>query len=141
MDYPVAAYKYDSLTKALEPSHPATIHINPYWDIDDQGGYMSSFSSWGTTGGLTIKPEITAIGGNVFSAYNGSGAYALSSGTSMSAPMTAGSALLVRQYLMNNFDIPAAELPEIVNNLLMSAATPVLNPDGLTYSPRYQRGI
>lgn len=99
---------------------------------------MSSFSSWGTTGGLTIKPEITAIGGNVFSAYNGSGAYALSSGTSMSAPMTAGSALLVRQYLMNNFDIPAAELPEIVNNLLMSAATPVLNPDGLTYSPRYQ---
>ena len=27
--YPVAAYKYDSLTKALEPSHPATIHINP----------------------------------------------------------------------------------------------------------------
>lgn len=136
--YPVAAYKYDSLTKALEPSHPATIHINPYWDIDDQGGYMSSFSSWGTTGGLTIKPEITAIGGNVFSAYNGSGAYALSSGTSMSAPMTAGSALLVRQYLMNNFDIPAAELPEIVNNLLMSAATPVLNPDGLTYSPRYQ---
>lgn len=39
---------------------------------------------------------------------------------------------------MNNFDIPAAELPEIVNNLLMSAATPVLNPDGLTYSPRYQ---
>lgn len=56
----------------------------------------------------------------------------------MSAPMTAGSALLVRQYLMNNFDIPAAELPEIVNNLLMSAATPVLNPDGLTYSPRYQ---
>lgn len=136
--YPVAAYKYDLLTKALEPSHPATIHINPYWDIDDQGGYMSSFSSWGTTGGLTIKPEITAIGGNVFSAYNGSGAYALSSGTSMSAPMTAGSALLVRQYLMNNFDIPAAELPEIVNNLLMSAATPVLNPDGLTYSPRYQ---
>lgn len=136
--YPVAAYKYDSLTKALEPSHPATIHINPYWDIDDQGGYMSSFSSWGTTGGLTIKPEITAIGGNVFSAYNGSGAYALSSGTSMSAPMTAGSALLVRQYLMNNFNIPAAELPEIVNNLLMSAATPVLNPDGLTYSPRYQ---
>ena len=130
--YPIAAYKYDSLTKALEPSHPATIHINPYWDIDDQGGYMSSFSSWGTTGGLTIKPEITAIGGNVFSAYNGSGAYALSSGTSMSAPMTAGSALLVRQYLMNNFDIPAAELPEIVNNLLMSAATPVLNPDGLT---------
>ena len=99
---------------------------------------MSSFSSWGTTGGLTIKPEITAIGGNVFSAYNGSGAYALSSGTSMSAPMTAGSALLVRQYLMNNFNIPAAELPEIVNNLLMSAATPVLNPDGLTYSPRYQ---
>ena len=85
-----------------------------------------------------LKPEITAIGGNVFSAYNGSGAYALSSGTSMSAPMTAGSALLVRQYLMNNFDIPAAELPEIVNNLLMSAATPVLNPDGLTYSPRYQ---
>lgn len=136
--YPVAGYKYESLTTALEPSHPATIHINPYWDIDEQGGYMSSFSSWGTTGGLTIKPEITAIGGNVFSAYNGNGTYALSSGTSMSAPMTAGSALLVRQYLMNNFEISAEEMPKIVSNLLMSSATPVLNPDGLTYSPRYQ---
>ena len=139
--YPVAAYKYDSLTKALEPSHPATIHINPYWDIDDQGGYMSSFSSWGTTGGLTIKPEITAIGGNVFSSWSGS-SFAVSSGTSMSTPAVAASAALVRQYL-KELGVAEEALADTVNRLLMSTATPIVDEahDTLYFVRRQGAGL
>lgn len=54
-------------------------------------GEMSSFSSWGPTDGLTLKPEITGIGGNVFSAYYGD-YFAVASGTSMSSPAVAATA-------------------------------------------------
>ncbi|MBP7319512.1 MAG: S8 family serine peptidase, partial [Lachnospiraceae bacterium] len=49
-------------------------------------GQMSDFSSWGPTPELTLKPEITAPGGNIYSSTQMSGAesqYGLMSGTSM----------------------------------------------------------
>ena len=43
---------------------------------------MSDFSSWGTTDDLSVKPEVTAPGGHIYSSVIGGG-YADYSGTSM----------------------------------------------------------
>lgn len=63
------------------------------------GSYtMSDFSSWGVPSDLSMKPEITAPGGNIYSvngAVAGGQAYEVMSGTSMAAPQVAGMAALV----------------------------------------------
>lgn len=58
---------------------------------------MSSFSSWGPTDDGRIKPDIAAKGVNMFSSV-GSTTYANFSGTSMSAPNTSGSLILLQQH-------------------------------------------
>jgi predicted NBD/HSP70 family sugar kinase len=60
------------------------------------GPFMSSFSSWGPTSSLAIKPEITAHGGEILSAVPGNG-YERLSGTSMACPNQAGATALIRQ--------------------------------------------
>ena len=99
------------------------LRVDTIWNPSQSAGQMSSFSSWGPTDGLTLKPEITGIGGNVLSAYIGND-YAIASGTSMASPAVAASAALVRQYLRES-GVAEAELPHMVNCLLMSTATPV----------------
>ncbi|MCU0469664.1 MAG: S8 family serine peptidase [Arcicella sp.] len=59
---------------------------------------ISSFSSWGPTDDGRIKPDIVAVGVNLFSTSNASAeAYAILSGTSMSSPQAAGSLLLLQE--------------------------------------------
>ena len=58
---------------------------------------MSSFSSWGPTDDGRIKPDVAAKGVNMFSSV-GTAGYANYSGTSMSAPNTAGSLILLQQH-------------------------------------------
>ena len=99
------------------------LRVDTIWNPSQFAGQMSSFSSWGPTDGLTLKPEITGIGGNVFSAYIGND-YAVASGTSMASPAVAASAALVRQYLRES-GVAEEQLPHMVNCLLMSTATPV----------------
>ena len=62
---------------------------------------MSDFSSWGVPGDLSLKPEITAPGGNIYSTLDG-GAYGAMSGTSMAAPAMAGLSALALQYIKEN---------------------------------------
>ena len=103
------------------------------------GGQMSSFSSWGTTSDLRLVPDITGVGGNIFSTLDG-GAYGVMSGTSMSAPQVAGISALVMQALYEKFPNAAeGEIREMALALMMSTANPVIaNESGLEASPRQQ---
>ncbi len=100
-------------------------------------GEMSDFSSWGVTPELTLKPDITAPGGNIKSATTGGG-YTTKSGTSMSAPFVSGAMALVKQYVEQK-ELASTETDKaaLVNALLMSTAEPVLAGSD-PYSPRKQ---
>ena len=104
-----------------------------------EAGQMSLFSSWGVTPSLELKPEITAIGGNMFSCYD-NGQYGIMSGTSMSSPQLAGAAALVLQYLGDVYpDLGDTEERNIAHALLMSTAVPVISAaSGVEASPRQQ---
>ena len=63
---------------------------------------ISSFSSWGPTDDGRIKPDIVAVGVNLFSTSNASNtAYTIYSGTSMSSPQASGSVLLLQEAYAN----------------------------------------
>ncbi|MBP5236194.1 MAG: S8 family serine peptidase, partial [Clostridia bacterium] len=125
---------------------------------------ISEFSSWGVPGSLLMKPEITAPGGNIYSVYGhgfeevegqiievgGPDQYESFSGTSMAAPHMAGLAAILAQYIRENpigkqedskdqvsYNDALAEnysTRAIIQSLLMSTATPMLDEEGGYYS-------
>ena len=103
----------------------------------------SEFSSWGVTPDLRLKPEIAAPGGNVFSAIP-NGAYEQTSGTSMATPQMAGISAIVLQRVQSDplfASMSARQKADVVQNLIMGTATPVVDPaqdSGAYYSPRKQ---
>ena len=103
---------------------------------------VSSFSSWGVTPDLKLKPEIAGVGGGIYSAVDPeiSGSYyGYMSGTSMATPQIAGAMAVLIQYLDENFpEITGAEQRRLAANLLMSTANPLRATDDLEYSPRAQ---
>ena len=109
------------------------------FDLDNVAGpFMSDFSSWGPNPDLSLKPEITAHGGNIMSAIVG-GEYDKMSGTSMAAPNMCGITVLIRQYVKENFpELSVTEVRDLVNQLTMSTATIALDRNGNPYSPRKQ---
>ncbi len=95
----------------------------------DEFQTMSSFSSWGGNGALTMKPEITAPGGNIWSV-NGLASpdgYEIMSGTSMASPQVAGLVAVLKQYIREAGLVEKTGLSDraIAQSLLMSTSMPL----------------
>ena len=100
-----------------------SIHPSAYYT-------MSDFSSWGVPGDLSLKPEITAPGGNIYSVNGlapGGTAYEVMSGTSMAAPQVAGLSALAAQYIRENglAEKTGCSVRTLAQSLLMSTAQPL----------------
>ena len=103
---------------------------------------VSSFSSWGVTPDLKLKPEISGVGGSIYAtvdpAISGS-YYGPMSGTSMATPQITGAMAVLIQYLDENYpEITGSAQRRLAANLLMSTADPVMASSELEYSPRAQ---
>lgn len=137
----------------------ATVYGSLYVNMGKPGAKptMSSFSSWGTTGALTMKPEITAPGGSIYSVNGGHGQqsdiseYENMSGTSMAAPHFSGLVALTKQYIRSEGVLTKAQLVagkslterQLAQSLLMSTADPLVeymdeNDNEMLYSVRNQ---
>lgn len=93
-----------------------------------------SDSSRGVTPQMTLKPEISAAGIDVYSLSDGE-EFVLMSGTSIAAPFITGASVKYMQYARAKGldDSPAA-----VRAALMNAASPASTAAGAEYSPRWQ---
>lgn len=102
------------------------------WDLGEDYYTMSSFSSWGIPGALTMKPEITAPGGRIYSLKDG-GEYQNMSGTSMASPQVAGMAALVAEYIKQNdlAEKTGLAVRTLAQSLLMSTAQPIVEKQGV----------
>jgi minor extracellular serine protease Vpr len=78
------------------------------------GGLISSFSSYGLAPDLSLKPDIGAPGGNIYSTYPlEGGGYATMGGTSMSSPHVAGAVALL---LQSNPRLKAEDVRGVLQN-------------------------
>ena len=126
-----------ALAALEEDSRKLTVSA-AYGKVDNPtSGEMSDFSSWGVTPELTLKPDITAPGGNIKSATFNNG-YTTKSGTSMAAPYVSGAMAVVKQYVeQQNYANSETDKAELVSDLLMSTADLVM-AGAAPYSPRKQ---
>lgn len=103
---------------------------------------VSSFSSWGVTPDLKLKPEISGVGGSIYSATDpaiSGGYYNYMSGTSMATPQITGAMAVLIEYLDKHYpDLTGAEQRRVAADLLMSTADPLMATSTLEYSPRAQ---
>lgn len=112
-----------------------SVHISEC-DTEKDEIRINPLSAWGATGMLTLKPDITAFGTEIYStAVNNE--YSRMTGSSMASPVISGAAAIVKQYLKaNGIEI---ENESFIRRYLMTMAEPIVNPDnGVEYSPREQ---
>lgn len=99
------------------------------FDNAQTGGLMSTYTSWGPTFEVDVKPQFAAPGGLILSTYpQALGSYAVLSGTSMACPLVAA----VYALMMN---VRGTKDPKTIENLLSSTAHPTVFSDGITSVP------
>ena len=93
------------------------------------GGALSSYTSWGPTWEMDVKPQYGAPGGNILSTWPvAKGSYAVLSGTSMACPLTSAVTALIGE-VRGGID------PIAIKNLLSSNANPQLFNTGAEFLP------
>ncbi|CAM1505058.1 Fc.00g106950.m01.CDS01 [Cosmosporella sp. VM-42] len=91
------------------------------------GGALSSFTSWGPTWEMDVKPQFGTPGGSILSTYpTAKGSYAVLSGTSMACPLAAGIVALIAE-VRGTLD------PETIENLMSASSNPQLFNDGTAF--------
>jgi len=134
----IAIYRDDAEAMMREAVHKITVNDSAVVGTrKETGGTVSDFSSRGTTPSLTLKPDITGIGGGVLSTVDG-GTYDGNSGTSMASPQVSGVCALLYEQCRRNGITKKSEIREDVMITLMNSAVPILQKNGVEYSPRAQ---
>lgn len=101
---------------------------------------IASYSSYGPTSDLHLKPDLAAVGSYVVSASE-DGGYAVMSGTSMASPQVAGmAAVTISRYGDTLHRLPLEQRSAAVRSYMMSCARPVLcgEENAVPISPRAQ---
>ncbi|MBR5409433.1 MAG: S8 family serine peptidase, partial [Clostridia bacterium] len=126
---------YTYYTGSVEVTNVSqTISLGDFTELTD-------FSSFGVPGSLTMKPEITAPGGNIYSVHGtgdpddgggGTDKYVSWGGTSMAAPHIAGLSAVLAEYIRENNLVAKTGKTQrqLVQSLLMSTAVPMKASDG-----------
>ena len=104
-----------------------TINVKQKEVDNPLAGRMSDFSTWGPTPDLRIKPEITGVGGNIYSTIENDD-YRNMSGTSMASPQVAGASLILKQYL-DEKKIGETNKSDLIKTMLMNTANQLSDPN------------
>ncbi|KAB5523154.1 peptidase S8/S53 domain-containing protein [Coniochaeta sp. 2T2.1] len=92
-------------------------------------GFLSTYTSWGPTYEVDVKPQLASPGGLILSTYpRALGSYAVLSGTSMACPLTAAIYALL-------MEVRGTKDPATLENLLSATSNPNLFNDGRTTIP------
>lgn len=103
------------------------------------GKEMATFSSWGPSPDLELRPDVVAPGGNIYSTISDN-KYDTYSGTSMSTPFVSGAEAIFYQSLKDrNINLQGKDKVMLAKQMFMNTAEPLIsNVDNVYYSPRRQ---
>ncbi len=121
------------------PIKTLTVSMSAEETANYLGGTMCDFSSWGVAPDMTLKPNITGIGGGVLCAgVAGTMDYVLMSGTSMACPTVAGYFAAMLMALPFKAGMSRFDKYKLAYDLVLSSASTLKDGSGTPYSPRRQ---